>query len=288
MDFQSIALPTELRYRLLISGCKYKFNFITNQKKYENLFVFLKSYFNGFMNLVIDVGNTQVKVGIFKQNKLLLKKSFLKTSLLDEVKKIQLEYNITNAILSSVSKIPKQTLGDLKKIVSIIFLTNTTNVPFKNLYQTPTTLGVDRIALTTAAHFTFPNQNVLIIDAGTCITYDFLNDKNEYLGGLISPGIEMKYKSLNTFTSNLPLLNKNLMEDLIGDKTENAIHSGVINGTIAEINGIIDKFEEKNKKLTVILTGGDANFLAKRLKNSIFANPNFLLEGLNSILTYNL
>ena len=128
---------------------------------------------------------------------------------------------------------------------------------------------------------------MLVIDAGSCITYDFVNDKAVYPGGAISPGIEMRYKAVHQYTANLPLLSKRDDIPLIGDSTENAIHLGILNGVICEIEGIIEQYRLKNIKLTVVLTGGDTNFLAKNLKSSIFATPNFLLEGLNSILIHN-
>jgi len=148
-------------------------------------------------------------------------------------------------------------------------------------------LGVDRIALVANAVEKFYKKNVLIIDAGTCITYDFVNDSQEYLGGAISLGIEMRYKALNNYTSKLPLLEKNIPENFIGKTTDENIHSGVNNGVLNEINGVIEQYERENSVLTIVLTGGDTYFLAKQLKSSIFANPNFVLEGLNTILIYN-
>ena len=167
-------------------------------------------------------------------------------------------------------------------------LNHESELPFENGYATPTTLGVDRIALAAASVYKFSDKNVLVIDAGTCITYDFIDKKRVYYGGAIAPGIEMRYKSLYTFTDKLPLLDVTYPKQLIGDSTEESMHSGIVNGVLMEIEGAIERYKEKNEELTVVLTGGDTNFLAKRLKNSIFANPNFLLEGLNNILNYNL
>ncbi len=127
----------------------------------------------------------------------------------------------------------------------------------------------------------------MIIDAGTCITYDFVNKNKEYLGGAISLGIEMRYKALHKYTSKLPLLEKNIPSNFIGKTTDENIHSGVNNGVLNEINGVIEQYERENPFLTIVLTGGDTYFLAKQLKSSIFANPNFVLEGLNTILIYN-
>ena len=160
-------------------------------------------------------------------------------------------------------------------------------LPFKNLYKTPKTLGLDRIALIAAAASQYRAKNILVIDAGTCITYDFINSKNEYLGGAISPGLTIRYEALHNLTAKLPLLKPKDLDVFIGNTTETSIHSGVINGVINEIDGVIKQYQSSNKDLTVILTGGDTNFLAKRLKSSIFANSNFLLEGLNHLLKIN-
>ena len=133
----------------------------------------------------------------------------------------------------------------------------------------------------------YPNKNVLVIDAGTCVTFDVVNSKKEYLGGAISLGLKMRFKSLNTFTSKLPLLESSYPKHFIGNSTNSSIQSGVVNGICNEIDGVINQYKEQFRDLTVVLTGGDTYFLAKQLKSSIFANPNFILEGLNTILIYN-
>lgn len=143
------------------------------------------------------------------------------------------------------------------------------------------------MALVCAAVSEFPSKNVLVIDAGTCITFDFVNSNNEYLGGAISPGIRMRYKALHNLTANLPLLETEMPDHFIGNSTKNAINSGVVYGVLNEIDGVIKAYKEEFSDLTVILTGGDSNFLSKQLKSSIFANSNFLLKGLNFILKYN-
>ena len=175
----------------------------------------------------------------------------------------------------------------MKESTNLLLVSNQLKVPFKNLYKSKNTLGQDRLALVSAAAFKFPKENVLIVDVGSCITYDFKNNNNEYLGGGISPGISMRFKSLNTFTSNLPLIDFDSIHQLIGNNTKNSINSGVINGTISEINGIIHQYCEEFKNIRIILTGGDSNFLLKRIKNSIFADQNFLLVGLNKLLEDN-
>jgi len=161
------------------------------------------------------------------------------------------------------------------------------NIPIHNNYKTINSLGQDRIGLVSAAFFKFPNENSLVVDIGTCITYDFIDSKNIYHGGAISPGINMRYNSLNKFTSNLPLLKYNNVEKMIGSNTDESIHIGVNNGIVGEINEYINRLEEKYLKLNVIITGGDSTFLLNKIKNAIFADQDFLAIGLNNILKYN-
>ena len=196
-------------------------------------------------------------------------------------------HEITSKILNLVASISEKKMLQLHKLVDLEVVSPATKVPFKNLYKTPHTLGVDRIALVSGGIKKYPNKNVLLIDAGTCITFDFVNSKSEYLGGAISPGITMRYKALHNFTANLPLLEKNELKNFIGKSTNESINSGVVNGVIKELDGVILEYKEKYGNLTVVLTGGDTNFLSKQLKSSIFANQNFLLKGLNEILIFN-
>ncbi len=240
------------------------------------------------MNLVIDVGNTLVKLGVFDSGKLNLKKTCIKKDFLTTLSEISETFpNIKNAIISSVASLTDRQLLKLQQKYDILYLDHQTKIPFSNKYATPQTLGVDRIALISAAAKQYPNQNVLVIDAGTCITYDFLTSENEYLGGGISPGISLRYKSLHTFTDKLPLLDASNPKLFIGNSTITSIHSGVVNGILQEIDGIINEYRKNYHNLTVILTGGDTHFLRDSIKNDIFANSNFLLEGLNHILEYN-
>ncbi|KAB8154363.1 type III pantothenate kinase [Kordia sp. TARA_039_SRF] len=240
------------------------------------------------MNLIVDAGNTYVKVAVFQKDNMLFCESFKKEVFQKKIEKILQEYaTIDRMITSSVTTLSDDTKQFLQNLrIQVHTLTHQTKVPFQNTYATPETLGVDRIALVVAAVTQYPKQNVLVIDAGTCITYDFKTDKEVYLGGGISPGIQLRYKTLNLLTANLPLLAPKMPENYIGNSTENAIHSGVSVGVITEIDGIIDRYKEQFEHLTVILTGGDTNFLAKRLKNTIFANSKFLLQGLNNVLEY--
>lgn len=239
------------------------------------------------MNLVIDVGNTRVKAAVFKGDTLQESFSFAHSEIQGHIKKIKKTFQIDYTIIAKVTSVVDIDLQKMFKKEHFIEVSNSTSVPFKNVYKTPKTLGIDRMALAAAAVRRFPNKNSLIIDAGTCITFDFVNDKKEYLGGAISPGINMRYTALHAYTNGLPNLSPEQPKDLIGMSTEASIHSGIINGVINEIEGNISCYRMKYPDLTVVLTGGDTNFLAKQLKSSIFANQNFLVEGLNSILIFN-
>lgn len=240
------------------------------------------------MHLIIDIGNTRTKAAVFKDLKLIYTVTTDADNFFETLRKILNRYDIRHGILSSVGRFDETDRKKLSKMLSFIVLNQKTPVPFNNLYDSPETLGVDRIALMAAAATIYSGLDVLVIDAGTSITYDLMSSKGKYYGGSISPGIKMRYKALSTFTSKLPYLQKPETIPVKGNNTQNAIHRGVLNGTILEIEGIIAQYQEENPKLTVVLTGGDTNFLVKNLKSTIFANPNFLLEGLNRILIYNI
>jgi type III pantothenate kinase len=240
------------------------------------------------MNLIVDVGNTLVKFAVYKNANLKFKTSFELSEFKTQYQLIKTKYpKLKSAIISSVGRLSQKQIEIITKDLKVLELNSETKLPFTNRYETPKTLGVDRLALVSASVQKYANKNVLIIDAGTCITYDFINQSNNYLGGAISPGIRLRYKSLNNLTANLPLLRTDKPKTITGNSTEASIHSGVVFGVVKEMDGIIDQYVEEYLDLTVILTGGDANFLLNQLKNSIFANSDFLLEGLNFILDYN-
>ena len=239
------------------------------------------------MNLVVDIGNSSLKVAIFDK-KLMTSKFIYTNQSLNIFSDLFKNNVIDNCLISNVSTIDKNILDFLKINSNLFSINESINLPFINLYKTKNTLGHDRIALVSAAAIDFPDQNTLIIDTGTCITYDFKNSENEYLGGGISPGIQMRFKSLNSQTSKLPLSTINLDYKLIGDDTNSSINSGVVYGVISEINGIINQYQERFKNIKIILTGGDSNFLLKKIKNTIFSDQNFLLKGLNYLLENNI
>ena len=239
------------------------------------------------MNLVVDIGNNFFKLGIFENSNLVFS-FFDKNDKIDvEIEKIIRSYSkITSALISNVSSIK---INDIlnKLNIKIYELDSTFIFPFKLNYKTPESLGNDRLALAAAATILFPNSNNLVIDAGTCITIDFINNNNHFMGGSISPGVKMRYDSLNHYTANLPLLKNENSFNYPGDSTNASIHAGIIGGVSNEINGFIKQINSRNDKVNVILTGGDAKILSKTLKITIFANQDFILEGLNSILNLN-
>jgi type III pantothenate kinase len=239
------------------------------------------------MLLTIDVGNSRIKVAVFEYDKKIELFIFNQEKALINIKNIFKKYsNIKRVMLSSVGNLNEEIVHFIQNTFPTIIIDHKTTFPFTNLYTTPKTLGIDRLVLAAGATLLYPKKNRLIIDAGTCITYDFVDNKNNYLGGAISPGIKTRYKSLNDYTAKLPLLEKKEVDYLIGNTTESSINSGVINGVCYEIEGFISQYSLQNKDLTIILTGGDADFLAKRLKSTIFANSNFLLESLNLLSLY--
>ncbi|MCE9540132.1 MAG: type III pantothenate kinase [Bacteroidetes bacterium] len=198
-------------------------------------------------------------------------------------------YPIKHCIVASVVENVEPFIDQLKEKTQTLLFSNQTLVPLINLYQSANTLGSDRLAAAVGGASLFPGKNVVVIDAGTCVKYNFVNSNNEFIGGAISPGLKMRFKALNTFTSKLPLLDVNEKFDtLIGTTTSESILSGVEIGIIAELEGIIDSYKQLFPDINVVLTGGDANFFEKRLKRRIFTDSFLILKGLNCILNHNL
>jgi type III pantothenate kinase len=237
--------------------------------------------------LIIDFGNTLQKLAVFEGKSMILKETFQELKPDDLTGFIRKNGPFHGIIQSSVVIHTPELEEILSRAGKFILLTSFTPVPFKNLYQTPETLGKDRIAAVTGALSLFPDRNILVIDAGTCITYDFLNDKHEYLGGGISPGIRMRFKAMHTFTGKLPLIEPDDFEGLIGSTTRESMLSGVYNGIIAEISELIRLYQAGFDDVMIMITGGDHQFLHNKLKISIFAAPDLVLLGLNEIFDYN-
>jgi type III pantothenate kinase len=236
------------------------------------------------MNLVVDYGNSAAKVGIFDHQNLVEKHSF---SSAEALKKFLETLEIEHLIVSSVKTNPAEVTSWVRNPGKKLILDQHLPTGIKNLYRTPATLGVDRLAAVCGARQLFPLQPCLTIDAGTCITYDIIDKDGGYHGGAISPGMKMRFEALHTLTARLPLISPAAEAPLIGDSTESSIRSGVINGLVAELDGIIYQYQLKFEGLRVILCGGDALFFENKLKASIFASPELVLVGLNSILIYN-
>jgi type III pantothenate kinase len=235
------------------------------------------------MNLVIDSGNTSIKLGVFENGEL---KEIMSNPSVERLRETASGLSADNVIISSVSINPDE-LSSCFRAKNIIILNAETRLPFKNLYKTSQTLGTDRIAAVAGAKKLYPDNHCLVIDAGTCITFDFIDKENNYLGGSISPGITLRFKALNNFTARLPLVERKDKVELIGNGTEEAILSGVMNGTAAELGSMIDAYKERFPDLKVIICGGDASFFESKIKQSIFAVPELVLIGLNRILEYN-
>ncbi len=230
---------------------------------------------------LIDAGNSLIKLGVYKKGEVILVHYFIDFSSLKQ----QLEPYIPIAISSVLNSDFEQ---DFKKYENPIFWINhKVKLPFKIKYLSPTTLGIDRICNVAAIFNTNQFTSRLIIDIGTCIKFDFLNDKNEYEGGSISPGLKLRYKALNLFTDKLPLIETSDKVNLIGNSTESAIQSGVQNGMNAEIIGLILEYKAKYTDLNVFVTGGDAHYFDLAQKNVIFADENLTLKGILEIYLLN-
>lgn len=236
------------------------------------------------MNLVIDHGNTRIKAATFSGAKLHEKFLFATSQ---PLKSFLEKEKYENCIVSSVSLSSEEILSWVKVSGKKFYLSSNLPLPVNNRYTTPDTLGVDRIAAACGAMEIFPHQNCLVIDAGTCINYEFLDSEANYHGGAISPGIQMRFEAMHKFTSRLPLLNEINKIDLVGNSTESCMKSGVVNGVLAEVGGIIDQYAEKFPGLGVILCGGDHSFFENNLKHPIFVAPDLVLHGLNRILRHN-
>lgn len=239
------------------------------------------------MNLVIDFGNTRIKAAVFNGSQ--IQKTLIFASEAQLIQTFQNDASIQNCLIASVTKGHENTFAQFSTVFNTQLFTAQTPVPLINKYTSALTLGSDRMAASVGAYSLHPNQNVLTIDAGTCIKYNFVNAQNEYLGGAISPGISMRLKAMNHYTSALPLIPFNLTyQQLIGSSTQDSILSGALIASVCEVEGMIARYNEQYDELLVLITGGDADYLCKQVKSRFFAHQNLLLQGLNTILTYTL
>jgi len=238
------------------------------------------------IRLCLDFGNTRLKYALFNEDQM-VESATLANDTVSAIQDILDKYTPDASILSSVINHIPEIETVLAERTSFHKLSHLTQLPFIVPVGKPETMGADRIALAAAAVKFYPGKNNLVIGLGTAVTYNFINKYNEFLGGSISPGMELRFKSLNDYTALLPLVKKDWNFPLVGYDTKTNILSGVILGMIKEIDGIIDAYTEKYENFNVILTGGDSSFFEVHLKNTIFADPEFLFKGLYAISFYN-
>ncbi len=238
-------------------------------------------------NLILDYGNTLKKIAVFNSGNVVSFKTYEKATSDTVINYIEKNKILGNAIISSVVDFPLKLKNYIEKKFNYLEFDCSTPIPLINKYSTPETLGKDRLACAVAAYNMFPKNNILIINAGSCLTYDFVNNKGEYIGGAISPGLIMRFRALYNFTKKLPLINEINEFELIGTSTEKSILSGVLNGIITETEGVIQQYKLQYTDLKVVFSGGDLVFFEKNIKSPIFAVSNLVIKGLNLILEYN-
>ncbi len=239
------------------------------------------------MNLIIDIGNTFAKIAVFDGAEL---KDVVTNSNqdLNNVTSICQRFCVKCGIIATVIQLNETVRSQLNQLdIPLLFLDGATPLPIVNLYKTPQTLGYDRIAAVVGAVGECPGRDLLVIDAGTCITYEFVDSQKQYHGGNISPGLQMRFKALHQFTGKLPLISSEGDLPFWGDSTETAIRVGVWKGIEFEIYGYIKEMQNKFPQLLVFLTGGDRFSFDESVKNIIFADRFLVLKGLNRILNYN-
>jgi type III pantothenate kinase len=238
------------------------------------------------MNLVVDIGNTSTKLALFEGNEKISQSRISGLSCEELEQKLQ-GLKVEKAIVSSVKEIPL-IISELffPNIPFVHILSNRSKLPFKIEYDTPETLGPDRMAAAAGAFNLFPDKDILIVDAGTALTFDFLS-ANCYKGGNISPGLTMRFKALNMYTEKLPLVSQTESFTFPGRNTTDAIAAGVVTGVSYEINEYIRGFKDKNTDPKIILTGGDGEFLKDKINYNVMYMADIVIDGLNFILGYN-
>lgn len=242
------------------------------------------------MNLCIDQGNSRTKIALFDENGRMVKSLTYKQFTSSDVERLYELYSIRDSIISSVINIEPAVVNALNRLSNrFILLDHLTPIPIRNEYDTPATLGLDRLAAAVGAASLCPNENLLIIDAGTAITYDFLDAEGHYLGGNIAPGVRVRFKSLKQMTKKLPLVEveENELIPLFGKNTRDAIAAGVIRGVAYEVKGYMHSLDKQVKNYRTFLTGGYAPYILNNVKRPIVHEKNLVLIGLNGILEYN-
>lgn len=242
------------------------------------------------MHIVIDIGNSKTKIGVFEKESIYPIKTFTYQSLA-QTREILSQYNCEHACIVSVAAANENLTQLIQEIIStdqILSIHHSTPLPIFNHYGTPETLGKDRLCAAVAAAAIFENKNCLVIDCGTCIKYDFITQDKKYLGGSISLGLNMRYKALHHFTDRLPLLSyEQRPTHYIGTDTQSSMQTGVVTAIEHEMQGFIHRYQEDHLDLQIILSGGDASKFVNSFKNRIFAVENIVLIGAHQILKYN-
>ncbi len=237
--------------------------------------------------MCFDIGNSKIKYAIFNDADEIIESNSVIDWKKEYFNEIVACYDVDAAIIAASGIIPSSLLHQIEEKMHLIILDTDTKIPIEILYATPETLGRDRIASVIGGQKLFPGKNLCVITLGTCITYNISDEEGRFLGGNISPGLDMRLKAMHEFTANLPLVDRGGGEGLIGTSTEEALQKGAEIGTILEIQSFIERVCEKYKEINIILTGGDANFFADKIKSKIFVNPDLVLIGLNEILKIN-
>ena len=230
--------------------------------------------------LVIDLGNTDLKFGVYTDSLILTGRGW------DTFIQFVENESVHHCLVSNVASLDHE--ERLKKLLpDVLFLKNIKHIPLDIQYETPHTLGQDRLANAVAISHLTRSGAALCIDVGTCLKFDFIDENHAYLGGSIAPGINMRFRALHEYTANLPLIKSWDIPKLIGTDTQSSLISGVIEGMTNEINATIQRYQEHYKKLTIFLTGGDHIHFENAIKSRIFADPNLTLQGLKIILEAN-
>lgn len=241
---------------------------------------------NNKHSAVVDHGNTHIKLAIFNEDKELVIKEFLDDFDPIVLKGILNKYKVSKSIYGATGRRDQNVIDVLQEHGKFIEFTTDIDLPIVVDYDTEETLGIDRIANACGAQLFYPDENILVIDIGTCITYDFIDTEGRFSGGAISPGPKLRAKSMNDYTASLPLVEPENEVSLIGKSTKSCLESGVYNGIVLEIEGFADRLLKEKKQLTIILTGGYTSLFVNAVKKPIFADSNFTLKGLNEILLY--
>ncbi len=235
--------------------------------------------------LTLDIGNTRLKIGVFSDHQLVRTYRIPLKNIGLEFDKLK-HQNFNNVVISSV--VSPELLEEIKQQwKSTVQVNTSSSLPFRNMYNTPETLGMDRLCNAMYGFTRSKTNTSVIIDIGTCIKFDVVDKTKGYLGGSISPGIHLRYKGMHHFTGNLPLLSEIERLDLIGKTTQGSMQSGVLNGIQAEIKGFMEQYSNKFEDLTFFVTGGDHQHFDLASKNDIFADENLTLKGLYEIYKYN-